>query len=224
MRTNLPEKIIVAALLVFVMANQADAQFYNSCGEYHKEYCTKSENKMWRYNGQSRSAPLSKGDVSEFNIIAYGGQDYRISFCVDGEDKLEFQIFQEKKVKVTKEIKEVSMEDEYGPCKECNGEGVDSYGDECWECSGEGELPTGNQVELVTTSTELAIEKQREVLYDNTQDGMSQELEFSMEGTKRLILAVKLPGQASGGRLKAVDMTCVGVYIENMSTPRHGFN
>lgn len=212
-------------LLSLVAIGPVQAQFYNSCGEFHKEGCVKAPDKRWKYNGQSRSAPLTKGEISEFNIVTYGGQDYRISFCVDSESetKVEFQIFEEKKVKIIKEVKDVSKEDELGPCNGCEGKGTDSYGDECWECGGTGQVPTGNTVDVVSTSSELAIEKQREVLYDNTQDGLAQELEFSMDGSKRLILAVKLPGQSSGGRLKAVDMTCVGVYIENMSTPVHGF-
>ena len=68
--------ILVVGLMLYVPF--AHAQLYNSCGDFHEKVCEKSEDKRFKYNGQSRSAALAIGEISEFNIVTYRHQDYRM--------------------------------------------------------------------------------------------------------------------------------------------------
>jgi len=62
------------------------------------------------------------------------------------------------------------------------------------------------------------------MLYDNSQDGFANEIEFSVETTRRLTLEITIPGGDGGGSkskgkglkgkmMKSSDMGCVGVLV-----------
>ncbi|PCJ23592.1 MAG: hypothetical protein COA97_11275 [Flavobacteriales bacterium] len=193
-----------------------------------------SENEMFKLNGQSKSALFSKGQTSELNIIVYKGQDYRVSLCMDENlgSQVKFKIYETKKVKVEKVIETKEMEEVMGPCGECNGEGTVD-GEMCYECEGEGQISTGEEKEVISKETKIVVERQKSLLYDNSQDGFSNEIEFSVESTRRLTLEISIPGGGSGGAsskgmkkskmMRSSDMGCIGVLVEHMTTPKSGF-
>ncbi len=221
-------KIVLLAAIVMIPA----ISFSQYCNHFHKSYCMPSENEMFKLNGQSKSALFSKGQTSELNIIVYKGQDYRVSLCMDENlgSQVKFKIYETKKVKVEKVIETKTMEDEMKTCGDCSGSG-ETDGEECYTCEGIGEVATGNEKEVISKETKVVVERQKQLLYDNSQDGFSNEIEFTVESTRRLTLEISVPGGGGGsstsgkkGKLmKSSDMGCVGVLVEHMTTPISGF-
>ncbi|NQX99056.1 MAG: hypothetical protein HRT73_14445 [Flavobacteriales bacterium] len=221
-------KIVLLAVIIMIPA----MSFSQYCNYFHAKYCLPSENELFKLNGQSKSALFSKGQTSELSIIVYKKQDYRISLCMDENlgSQIKFKIYETKKVKVEKVIETISMEDEMATCGTCSGTG-ESDGEECYDCEGAGERATGNEKEVITKETKIVIEKQKQLLYDNSEDGFSNEIEFTVETTRRLILEISVPGGGGGsstkGRkgklMKSSDMGCVGILVEHMTTPISGF-
>lgn len=224
------KKYINKILLVSIIVSLPAISFGQYCNYFHTKYCQPSENDMFKLNGQSKSALFAKGQTSELNIIVYKGQDYRISLCMDENlgSQMTFKVYETKKVKVEKVIETKTMEDEYKKCSTCNGTGQEGV-ETCSECAGDMQVLTGNQVEVINKETRQVIENQKELLYDNSQDGFSNEIEFSVETTRRLILEVSVPGGSGGGAsskgkmMKSSDMGCVGILVEHMTTPISGF-
>jgi hypothetical protein len=221
-------KIVLLAAIIMIPA----MSFSQYCNHFHTKFCMPSENEMFKLNGQSKSALFSKGQTSELNIIVYNKQDYRISLCLDENlgSQIKFKIYETKKVKVEKTVETKEMEEVMASCSECNGEGsVD--GETCSECEGEGQLATGEEKEVISKTSKIVVERQKQLIYDNSQDGFSNEIEFSVETTRRLTLEISIPGGGSGsstsgkkGKLmKSSDMGCIGVLVEHMTTPISGF-
>ena len=218
---------IALIIAIVVVPSMSFSQY---CNYFHTKYCLPSENDMFKLNGQSKSALFSKGQTSELQIIVYKGQDYRISLCMDENlgSQIAFKVYETKKVKVQKVVEHKTMEEEMKTCQTCKGEGyVDD--ESCYDCNGAGEMATGEEVEVVEKETKTVIERQKQLLYDNSQDGFSNEIEFSVESTRRLTLEVTIPGgggssSASKGKMmKSSDMGCIGVLVEHMTTPISGF-
>ncbi len=219
-------KILLTLAIIIAPA----VSFGQYCNYFHTKYCLPSENDLFQLNGQSKSALFSKGQTSELSIIVYKGQDYRISLCMDENlgSQIAFKIYETKKVKVQKIVEHKTMEEEMKKCETCKGEGyVDD--ESCYDCNGAGEMSTGNEVEVIEKETKTVVENQKQLLYDNSQDGFSNEIEFSVETTRRLILEVTVPGggsstgSAKGKMMKSSDMGCVGLLVEHMTTPISGF-
>jgi len=225
MKQHINKLILLAAVIITPAIS-----FGQYCNQFHTKYCNPSENEMFKLNGQSKSALFSKGQTSELNIIVYKGQDYRISLCMDENlgSQIKFKIYENKRVKVEKVIETKTMEDDYKKCPDCNGEGMID-GETCETCYGEGQIATGEQKEVISKETKIVTEKRKELLYDNSQDGFANELEFTVETTRRLTLEISIPGgggESSGKRgkmMKSSDMGCVGVLVEHMTTPISGF-
>tara|TARA_B100000809_G_scaffold74934_1_gene72675 strand:- start:1208 stop:1903 length:696 start_codon:yes stop_codon:yes gene_type:complete len=220
-------KIVLLAAIVMIPA----MSFAQYCNHFHEKYCYPSENGMFKLNGQSKSALFSKGQTSELNILVYAKQDYRISVCLDENlgDQIKFKIYETKKVKVEKVIETKSMQDEMEACTNCNGSG-ETDNEECYDCEGAGEKATGNEKEVISKETKVVVEKQKQLLYDNSTDGYSNEIEFTVEISRRLTLEISVPGGGAGsstkkkGKLtKSSDMGCVGILVEHMTTPITGF-
>lgn len=221
-------KIVLLAAIIMIPA----MSFSQYCNYFHTKFCMPSENEMFKLNGQSKSALFSKGQTSELSIIVYNKQDYRISLCMDENlgSQVKFKIYETKKVKVEKVIETKEMQEVMGACGECNGEGTVD-GDMCYECEGEGQMATGEEKEVISKETKVVVERQKQLLYDNSQDGFSNEIEFSVESTRRLTLEISVPGGGGGSStkgkkkklMKSSDMGCVGVLVEHMTTPISGF-
>ena len=83
---------------------------------------------------------------------------------------------------------------------------------------------------VVKDNTVIVIEKQKELLYDNSEDGYANEIEFTVEKSRRLVVEISIPGDGGGSStkkksklLKSSDMGCVGILVEHMTTPKTGF-
>jgi hypothetical protein len=221
-------KIFVIAFMVMIPA----MSFGQYCNYFHEEYCAKSKNKNFKLNGQSKSALFSKGQTSDLSILVYKKMDYRISLCMDENlgSQIGFKIYEMKKVRVQKVIEHKEMEEEMGACSECNGTG-ELDGEGCWDCNGAGEKPTGNEKEVISKETQVVVEKQKQLLYDNSEDGYANEIEFTVEKSRRLVVEISIPGDGGGGAttkkksklMKSSDMGCVGILVEHMMTPVSGF-
>ncbi|MGB0887094.1 MAG: hypothetical protein ACPGSL_03130 [Vicingaceae bacterium] len=225
---NQINKIFLLAAIIAIPA----MSFAQYCNHFHEKYCYTSENEMFKINGQSKSALFTKGQTSELSIIVYAKQDYRISLCMDENlgSQISFKVYETKKVKVEKVFETKTMEDEMASCETCSGSG-EADGGECYDCEGAGERATGNEKEVITKETKNVVEKQKQLLYDNSTDGFSNEIEFSVETTRRLIIEVSVPGDGGEGAttkkkgklMKSSDMGCVGLLVEHMTTPISGF-
>lgn len=82
----------------------------------------------------------------------------------------------------------------------------------------------------IEENTVVVIEKQKELLYDNSEDGYANEIEFTVEKSRRLVVEISIPGDGGGSStkkksklLKSSDMGCVGILVEHMTTPITGF-
>ncbi|MBI2279236.1 MAG: hypothetical protein HYU68_00875 [Bacteroidetes bacterium] len=203
--------IFLVALSLLVLPTISKAQY---CNYFHTEFCSPSENEMYKPNGQSKSALFSKGQTSELSVIVYKGQDYRISLCNDENlgSQLTFKVYETKRVKVEKVVEKKEKEDLY-----------DADGN-----------PTGEQKDVITKETRIVEEMQKELLYDNSTDNYASELEFTVETTRRLILEISIPdaggegkakgvSQGKGKLMKSSEMGCVGILIEHMTTAKQGF-
>ncbi len=189
-------KIGLACGLALLTALSADAQY--DCKEYEKFNCAPSADKRLKRNGQSRSAMVQIGDVTEMNIIIYKGQDYRISLCADQGilGNVSFRL-----VEIRRELIQEAIVRK----------------DSAHEAS-----------ETLTDTRERGgrFETVRNIVYDNTTDDMSQSIEFSATATKRIVLEIIAPGSQHPKRLKnpdAPDIGCLGVLVEHMTTPSLGF-
>lgn len=220
-------RLVVIAMILMIPA----MSFGQYCNYFHEEYCSPSENKNFKLNGQSKSALFSKGQTSELSILVYKKLDYRISICMDEHlgSQIAFKIYEMKKVKVEKVIEHKEMQEEMGACSECNGTGS-LDGEDCWDCEGSGEKSTGNEKEIITKETKVIVEKQKQLLYDNSEDGYANEIEFTVEKSRRLVIEISIPGEGGGPStkkrsklLKSDDMGCVGILVEHMTTPKAGF-
>ncbi len=224
-------KVVLLGAVIMIPA----ISFSQYCNHFHESYCYPSENQLFKLNGQSKSALFSKGQTSELSIIVYNKQDYRISLCMDENlgSQIKFKIYETKKVKVEKVIETKRMEDVYKKCPDCDGTGF-ADDDTCYDCDGEGQIATDEQKEVIDKETKIVVEKQKSLLYDNSQDGFSNEIEFTVESTRRLTLEISVPGGGSDGGssskgmkkgklMKSSDMGCVGVLVEHMTTPVSGF-
>ena len=153
---------------------------------------------------------FSKGQTSDLNIIVYKAQDYRLSFCLDKNlgSQVKCKIYETVKKKIEKVVETKKMQDV-----------LDENG-----------KPTGEKEEVVSKETSIMIERVKELVYDNSDDDYANEIEFSVESTKRLTLEISIPGSSGGGsdtkkkgKLVNSDMGCVGVLVEHMTTPKPGF-
>jgi len=197
-----PLKSILAACAVMTLT-AAGAQY--NCGDYHKFNCTRSGDDRFSLNGQSKSASVRVGEPTELNVIVYGGQDYRISFCFDEKiigDHVAARLVEKVRVPKEEEVEEILMEDV-----------LDDQGQ-----------ATGQRREVRRVVRRTVYEDERKVLWDNTEHELAQEVEFSAATTRRLVVEVTAPGVTDPkGRAKDLDIGCVGILIEHMPTPNLGF-
>ena len=105
-------KLSTKAFFVFAfmlcMPVLSQAQY---CHNFHRSNCYRSANKFFKYNGQSKSALMAKGQSSNLNVVVYSGQDYRVSICTEPElgEKMEWRILDGK----SKDVLYDNADDEY---------------------------------------------------------------------------------------------------------------
>lgn len=75
------------------------------CHMYHKKNCIDKEGIHMKYDSQSKSVIMGKGQSSEFHLVAYKNLDYRINICVESNlgDQIQFKVFEKKKVLLSQE-------------------------------------------------------------------------------------------------------------------------
>lgn len=205
MRNTIKMALAMQALLWGGMVAQAQSE----CTDYHKFECPPARDKRFSLNGQSKSASVQVGRQTELNIIVYKGQDYRISFCHDGEvlgGDLAIRLVEKVRQPVEgNESVEVVKEE---PILDENGN------------------PTGRTQEVRTTEGGKKFKDVEKVLWDNSEHEMSQEVEFSCTSTKRLCIQINATGADEGSRgrkAQQFDIGCVGIRVEHMTTPSLGF-
>lgn len=198
-------KGLFLGMTTVLMAPHVSAQY--NCTDYHKFNCERSADKRFSVNGQSKSASLQVGMVTELNLIIYRGQDYRISVC--GDRKIlggEVAIRLVEKVREPRDIEELVTVQE--PVLDADG------------------YHTGRYKEVTTTRVTRTFEEVRKVLWDNTEHEMAHTVEFSCTATKRIAVEVIPPGASESKPRRAdkqLDIGCAGILVEHMPTPSVGF-
>lgn len=202
--------VTLAALFSFLTQAQTE------CSQYHRKGCGSKDGVFMKYDSQSKSAIMAKGQTSEFHMVAYNGQDYRVSVCHEDNlgSEVRFRIYEKQKVLIKPKTEEELVAEETTESTEDYSE--DDYDDYSEDFYDEEETPAtankGPQFKLV-----------KELLYDNSQDGFSPFIEFTAEGSMSLIIVVSVPGAESKMKLKVRETGCVGVLIEHVKSKKTGF-
>ena len=192
-------RIITICLALISFASFAQTE----CSQYHRKGCSDRSGMLMKYDGQSKSAILGKGQNSEFHMVAYKDLDYRITVCSEEilGSEVHFKIYEETKVLVKK--KQVA--------EQTGSEDDDDLGLDYDEsiAPGQKEAPKYKIV--------------KELLYDSSEDGYSPKIEFTAESAMSLIIEVIVPGEGGGMKLKIRETGCVGVLIEHTKSQKIGF-
>lgn len=195
------------------------------CAYYHKKNCGNKDNFPMKYDSQSKSAILGKGQISEFHMVAYGGLDYRINICAEDilGSQVQFKIYEKKRELVKQEEEEIvytegesSSDESYSDDSYSDDYSSDSYDDYSDAYS--------DDMGDATSSNKPKFKLVKELLYDNAQDNFSNQLEFTAENSMSLIIEVSVPGDGSKSKLKIREMGCVGVLIEHIKSRQAGFH
>tara|TARA_R110000868_G_scaffold365412_2_gene628276 strand:- start:96 stop:737 length:642 start_codon:yes stop_codon:yes gene_type:complete len=208
-------------LLFSIVLTGFTSQAQTECSQYHKKGCSDNEGMFMKYDSQSKSAIMAKGQTSEFHVVAYNDQDYRVTVCneenLGGEVK--YKIYEKRKVLI-KPKEEVYVEE---PAAE---ESSDEYSSDDYEDYSEDSYSEESYSEETVTETgsnRPQFKLVKELLYDNSQDSYSPYIEFTAEGAMSLIVEVTVPGEESRMKLKVRETGCVGVLIEHVKSQKTGF-
>jgi hypothetical protein len=203
------------------------AQAQTECSQYHKKGCEDKEGAFMKYDGQSKSAIMAKGQKSEFHLVAYSGQDYRVTVCNESNlgNEVLFKIYEKQKVFANLKADEVLDEviEDDGASEDYS---EDDYSEDDYDdYSEEVYVEDAYSEEVISTSSNKGPQFKlvKELLYDNSQDGYNPKIEFTAEGSMSLIIEVTVPGSNSGMKLKVRETGCVGVLIERTASQRTGF-
>ncbi len=218
----------------------------SDCRYFHRKNCVPEEGVEMRYDSQSKSAVMAKGQTSEFHLVAYNGLDYRLSICSDEVigDQIQLKIFEKDRVLikpeelVQEEVYEEEQisneaEDEYAD-ETYNEYGDDSYDDSYDEYAddsyGDDAYADAYSYGSAEASGAAAKKEQpkfklvKELLYDNAENSYSKSLQFTAEGTMSLVLEISVPGETSSmSKLKIKETGCVGVLVEHVKSQKTGF-
>ena len=203
-------KKIIIVLSILIIGTAGIAQ---ECSYYHRKNCLDKGTMLMKYDSQSKSAILGKGQVSEFHMVAYKNLDYRITVCSEPKlgDQIQFRIYEKKRVLIKDvEKKEEKIEEATSDDDEYDEE---DYDDDSYE----------EEETLIKKKEGPKHRIVKELLYDNKDDGFNNMLEFTAEGAMSLIVEVLVPGSGNTSKLKIREMGCVGVLIEHKKSKKVGF-
>lgn len=194
--------IMLIGLFSFGLHFEMNAQ---ACNYFHRRNCIPQGELQLKENAQSRSALFSKGQKSDFNMVAHANQDYRVTICADMifDEPLELKIYEKVRVRIT-------------DAKAAASSSSVSSDDDVWESD-------NYETESSSKKEDPQYKIVKKLLYDNTQDDLNQSVEFTATTTKSLIVQVKAPGEASEFQLKLSEVGCVGVLIEQGIAGSTGF-
>lgn len=207
-------KSILLPLLFLVFSTSIFAQ--SECSYYHKKACQNKDNYPMKYDSQSKSAILGKGQISEFHMVAYNGLDYRVSLCAEENlgSQIQFKIYEKKRELVKKDAEgETSSDDSSEDYSDDYSDDYSASYDDAYSDDMGGESNNDPKFRLV-----------KELLYDNASDEFSNQIEFTADGSMSLIIEVHVPGEESSSRLKIRETGCVGVLIEHVKSQQVGFH
>lgn len=228
------KKLISILLLSFVFTLPSIAQ--TECSYYHRKACDNKDNEPMKYDSQSKSAILGKGQISEFHMVAYDGLDYRVSLCAEENlGQVQFKIYEKKRELIKPEE---ALDDDVYEEEQISNEEEDEYADETYDEYSDNTYSEDysdsysdaysddaySDASSASTSNEPKFRLVKEELYDNADDAYASQIEFTADGTMSLILEVSVPGDESKGKLKIREMGCVGVLIEHAKSRQAGFH
>lgn len=196
------------AYLIFLVSLTTSLKSQSECHMFHRKNCIDKEKMPMRYDSQSKSAIMSKGQTSEFHLIAHSGLNYRVSICCSEMlgDQVHLKIYEKHRVKL-----------ERGE-NHSNSGGYDDYSNDSYNDA---------YSEHHQSKQDPKYKLERELVYDNAEDNFNKSLEFTAESTKSLIISIEVPGQegesTSKNKLKIKETACVGVLIEHAKTAKSGF-
>lgn len=216
---------LVALIALLVSGINAQSQ---SCNYFHRRSCVSDSELRMKEDMQSKSALFSKGQQSDFNMVAYSGQDYRIVLCASDffSEPLEFRIYEKVRTQIESEAPKEAVASTTSESASSADDGwgsdddtwaTDSYSDDGWGSDNS----TASQAS--GGKPKPAYKLVKELLYDNKDDGMAQEIEFTADNTKSLIIEVKVPGEADEKKLMIKEVGCVGVLVEHKKSGGLGF-
>tara|TARA_R110002049_G_scaffold3502_9_gene26249 strand:- start:1141 stop:1809 length:669 start_codon:yes stop_codon:yes gene_type:complete len=220
------KKLILKLFVVVIFIGFGSIIKAQSCNYFHKRYCESMGEAEMKEDMQSKSALFSKGQQSSFNLVAYQGQDYRIVLCSDQlfTEPLEFRIYEKVRVLIEPQIKSAELASEASTSNESDdtwaSEGGDEWGD---SSSDDGWGSSDNSQTKSSGKPKPKYKLVKELLYDNANDDMSQEIEFTADNTKSLIIEVKVPGEEVVKKLMIKEVGCVGVLVEHKKSGNLGF-
>ncbi len=227
--------------LVLTLNLALPVQSQTECTAFHRKACTVEEGRPMRYDSQSKSAVLGKGQISDFHMVAYQGLDYRIVVCTDESlgDQVQFKIYEKQRQLIQPdetvqrnvyEEDQISNEEEdqyadetyheYGNVSEEDAYS-DAYADDYSGDIHSSTPPAGGNDKRATQEKHYRMVK--ELLYDNAENDYVKKLEFTAESSMSLIIEVIAPGEENKSKLKIREMGCVGVLIEHEKSRKAGF-
>ena len=217
--------IILFGIVLTGLTAQAQTEF----SYYHKKNCSDNDGVFMKYDSQSKSAIMAKGQVSEFHLVAYNGQDYRVSVCNEENlgGEVQFKIYEKQKVLIKPKAEEVLVVQETTYDEGSTDDySEDDYSEDDYEDYSEDIYSEDLYSEESATSTgsnRPQFKLVKELLYDNSQDAYSRYIEFTAEGSMSLIVEVTVPGEESKMKLKVRETGCVGVLVEHIKSQKTGF-
>jgi hypothetical protein len=218
------KQVIFFTGIIFI-ALSAKAQI--ECSQYHKKECSDKEGVFMKYDGQSKSAIMAKGQKSEFHLVAYNAQDYRVTVCNESNlgNEVRFKIYEKQKVFAKPKADEV-LEEVFEDDGATDDYSEDDYSEDDYDDYSEDDYTEdaySEEVAVTAVKRGPQFKLVKELLYDNSQNGYNPKIEFTAEGSMSLIIEVTVPGSDSGMKLKVRETGCVGVLIERTASQRTGF-
>ncbi len=215
-------------LLFGIVLTGLTSQAQTECSYYHKKRCSDNDGVFMIYDSQSKSAIMEKGQVSEFHLVAYNGQDYRVSICNEENlgGEIGFKIYEKQKVLIKPKVEEELVVEEPASDESSDDYSEDDYSEDDYDDYSEDSYSEDMYTD--ETASPAAGKKPqfklvKELLYDNSQDGYSPYIEFTAEGSMSLIVEVSGPGEESKMKLKVRETGCVGVLVEHIKSQKTGF-
>lgn len=226
-------------LLISILSFSIKAQ--TECNYFHRKNCGVEEGVSMKYDSQSKSAVMAKGQTSEFHLVAYKGLDYRISICADEllGTEVQLKIYEKERVLIKEEEyaeeeyqEEQNQDDEQSYSDDSYDEYSeestysdydDSYDDSYSDVYSDDYSDDSYSEESNTETNQPKFKIVKQLLYDNADNAYANSIEFTADGTMSLVLEITIPGEAAMGKLKIREMGCVGVLIEHEKSKKTGF-
>lgn len=212
-------------LLFGIVLTGLTSQAQTECSYYHKKNCSDNDGVFMKYDSQSKSAIMTKGQVSEFHLVAYNGQDYRVSVCNEENlgGEVRFKIYEKQKVLIKPKVEEEIVFEESASDESSDDYSEHDYSEDDYSEDDYSEDSYSEETVTPVGSNRPQFKLVKELLYDNSQDAYSRYIEFTAEGSMSLIVEVTVPGEESKMKLKVRETGCVGVLVEHVKSQKTGF-